>query len=513
MRKILIFSIIAVFFAVGMEAAAGDKKALPQASPAEDFYLSNYILGPGDRLEIRVYRNDDLDFTQQIDSSGMISYPLLGDLRVAGLTPNELKKKLTAGLSRFLKDPQVMINLTAYQSNIITVIGNVGSPGVISIDHQPKLLEVISRSGGFTSDADKANVIVVRKKQSESMVLRQNLKKALEGDVSQDIWLMKNDVVYVPSDMNKVTVLGEVSSPGTVELEKEVGEAPMTLVEVITKAGGFSSNADKSGVVLIRKSGAGRVDTQKYDVRKFLENGHSDQNASVGKGDIVFVPKLERKIVVMGEVTNPGSVEFDRKIHVVEVLSKCGGFTSNANKNNVVLIRKGKDAPQFLSMDIEKALENGEGSQNAMLEDGDIVYVPRDSKRVIVLGEVKTPGYYTFITPITLLDAIGKSGGLLDTADTEKIVLIRQGAVQLLNVKNILQQGDINQNITLNNGDLVYAPPSSIAQFETFLSHITKVFSSVTQIYAPVILWPQFVSGLKNESNSPTFSIPVGGSQ
>jgi protein involved in polysaccharide export with SLBB domain len=255
------------------------------------------------------------------------------------------------------------------------------------------------------------------------------------------------------------------------------------------------------------------VDTQKYDVRKFLENGHSDQNASVGKGDIVFVPKLERKIVVMGEVTNPGSVEFDRKIHVVEVLSKCGGFTSNANKNNVVLIRKGKDAPQFLSMDIEKALENGEGSQNAMLEDGDIVYVPRDSKRVIVLGEVKTPGYYTFITPITLLDAIGKSGGLLDTADTEKIVLIRQGAVQLLNVKNILQQGDINQNITLNNGDLVYAPPSSIAQFETFLSHITKVFSSVTQIYAPVILWPQFVSGLKNESNSPTFSIPVGGSQ
>ncbi|WP_028324523.1 SLBB domain-containing protein [Desulfatirhabdium butyrativorans] len=513
MRKILILSIVGMFLAIALAAAAGNKKAMPQGNPAEDFYLSNYILGPGDKLEIRVYRNDDLDFTQQIDSSGMISYPLLGDLHVAGLTPNELKKKLTIGLSKFLKDPQVMVNLTAYQSNIITVIGNVNSPGVISIDHQPKLLEVISRSGGFTSDADKANVIVVRKKQTESSVMKLNLKKALEGDASQDIWLVKNDVVYVPSDMNKVVVLGEVSSPGSVELEKEINEAPMTLVEVITKAGGFASNADKSGVVLIRKSGADRVDTRKYDVRKFLENGNLDQNAPVGKGDIVFVPKLERKIVVMGEVTNPGVVEFDRNMHVVEVLSKCGGFTSNANKNSIMLIRKSKDTPQFMSLDIEKALEKGEGNQNALLEDGDMVYVPRDSKRVIVLGEVKTPGYYTFVTSLTLVDAIGKSGGLLDTADTEKIVLVRQGATQVLNVKSILRNGDIAQNIALQNGDLIYAPPSSIAQFETFLSHITKVFSSVTQIYAPVILWPQFVSGLKNESNSPTFSIPVGGSQ
>jgi len=510
MRKTIVLSIIGAFIFTSTFSFAGDKNNAPVTGTAEDFNLSNYILGPGDKLEIKVYRNEELDFTQQIDSSGKIGYPLLGDLQVAGLTPFTLKKKLVNGLSKFFKDPQVMINVTAYQSNTITVIGNVNTTGVITINHQPKLLEIISRSGGFSSNADKTNVIVIRKRQSDSIVLKLNLKKALEGDNTQDILLMKNDIVYVPSDINKVIVLGEVTTPGTVVLDKEISEAPISLLEVITRAGGFGAKADRSGVVIIRKEDGDQTETKKYNIKKLLESGDLNQNVTVLKGDIVFVPKIEKRIVVMGEVTTPGTIVFETQLNIMELLSKSNGFTLNANKNNVLLIRNDKDNPQLISMDIEKALEQGDSSQNIVLQDGDIVYVPRDSKRVIVLGEVMTPGYQIYITPMTILDVISKSGGLLKTADEEKVIVVRQGAVRIINIKNILIKGDIDQNIILQNGDIVYAPMTNIAEFETVMHHVTNLFSSFTQIASPVVIWPQVKAAIQDKSNTTTVSIPLG---
>jgi len=473
----------------------------------DDLYLSDYILGPGDKLEIKVYRNDELEFTQQIDSSGKISYPLLGDLIVAGMTPYALRESIAKGLSKFLHDPQVMINLTAYQSNKITVIGNVKNTGVLSIDHQPKILEIISHSGGFNSNADRTNVLVIRKTENGSSILKLNLKKALEGDNSQNVLLIKNDIVYVPSDTNKLIVLGEVAAPGSVDLDKDFNDT-MSLLEVITKVGGFSVNADKSGVVLIRKEGE-QLELKKLNIKNALENGDLSQNIKVQKGDIVFIPKIEQRIIVIGEVTSPGSVPFDKPLNIMELLSKAGGFTQNANKNNVVVVRYDRDQPRFITIDIENALNVGDPNQNLLLQNGDIVYIPRDNKRVIVLGEVVTPAQHTFLAPMNIVDAISKSGGLLRTANEEKIIIVRQGAVKQINLNNIYQKGDIEQNIILQNGDIVYVPTTMIADVETVLRHITNIFSTITTVASPVILWPPFRDALTGKSDT-AISVPVG---
>lgn len=513
MRRLIALSIIVTFMFTGPYSAAGVTNTVAPPATSDDFNLSDYMLGPGDKLDIKVYRNDEFSCSQQIDSSGKITYPLLGDMQVAGMTAFSLRARIAKGLSKYLKDPQVIVTLTAYQSNNITIMGSVATQGVFPVVRQPTILEIISRAGGFSASADKTNVLVIRKQPGGSTVLNLNLKKALQGDKTQDILLVKGDMIYVPTDTNKVMVLGEVSSPGFVGLDKEMTDSPMSLLEVITKVGGFNANADRTVVTVIRKEDD-RMESKRYNVKQLLEKGDISQNTMVQKGDIIFVPKKEQKIIVMGEVTTAGPVAFDPPINIVELLARAGGLTANANKNNVVIIRNDDEGkPQLMAVDLQKALEEGDPAHNPELRNGDIVYVARDNKRVIVLGEVKTPGLLNYTVPLTVLDAISRAGGLSSTANESKIVVVRQGAVKVINLKDIIQKGDFQQNIVLQNEDIVYAPTTFIADVENVIGHINAIFSTLSTIASPMILWPQVKSAVQGGTTTTTISIPAGSSK
>lgn len=421
MRKIGILVIIATFLFSGTCFVPGLAMASPVPGTVETVNLSTYLLGPGDKLEIKVYRNDDLGVTLQIDTTGKISYPLLGDVQAAGMTVHALRDNLTKGLSKFLKDPQVMVYLNSFQSSKVTVLGGVSTPGSIPIDRPLTVLEVISRSGGFSSNADKLNVVVIRKLQvGGSTVLNINLKKALQGDDTQNIALIRDDVVYVPTDNNKVYVMGEVNSQGI--------------------------------------------------------------------------------------------VQFEPPFKMLELISKSGGFTANANKTEVLIIRNEGGESSVIPIDIQKSLENGDFTQNLTLQNGDIIYVQKDNKRVIVVGEVKTPGYYNYTsTPqLTVLEAIiGKAGGLTNNANSNKVVVMRKGAMKIINFKEIVAKGALEDNIALQNGDIVYVPTTFIADLENVLGHITTIFSSFSSVASPVILWPQVKSVIKGDQTNTTIIVPT----
>lgn len=425
MRKIVMLVIIAAFLLSGATySIAGSTKDLSSPGAAEAVNLSNYILGPGDKLEIKVYRNDELNSTLQIDTTGRISYPLLGDLQAAGMTVYALRDNIAKGLSKFLKDPQVMVYLNSFQSSKVTILGGVTTPGVISIDRPMTILEVISRAGGLSSSADKPNVVVIRKQQGVSTVLNLNLKRALQGDDTQNIALVRDDIVYVPTDINKV--------------------------------------------------------------------------------------------YVMGEINTQGPVQFEPPFKILELLSKAGGFTANANKTDILLIRNENGESRVMPLDLQKALENGDFTQNLMLQNGDIVYVQKDHKRVIVLGEVKTPGYYNYTSnpPLTLLEAvIGRAGGLTNNANAKKLVVMRKGSMKIINFKEIVEKGVLEDNIVLQNGDIVYLPTTFIADVENVLGHINTIFSSLTTVASPVVLWPSVKSAIKGTDSSSTIVLPTSTNQ
>jgi polysaccharide export outer membrane protein len=166
----------------------------------DELKVSEFILGAGDSIEISVYRHDDLKKNVQINSSGMISYPLIGDIRASGLGILQLKDNIRDGLSQYIVNPQVSVNLISIQSKKYSVLGEVNRPGVFSLENSINILEATSKAEGFTIDAKLKTVLLVRRGEKAPELYTVNLERLLEdGDFAQNVNLQNGDIVYVPA--------------------------------------------------------------------------------------------------------------------------------------------------------------------------------------------------------------------------------------------------------------------------------------------------------------------------
>lgn len=134
--------------------------ALSQASWSES---AHYKMGAGDLISISIYDEDDLSLEVRIGPSGRISYPLLGDVVVTGLSPKELESKLTVGLKGpYLIDPSVTVSIVEYRPFYVT--GEVKKPGSYAFHPGLTVDKAISISGGFTERASKGSIYVIHDK-------------------------------------------------------------------------------------------------------------------------------------------------------------------------------------------------------------------------------------------------------------------------------------------------------------------------------------------------------------
>ena len=164
--------------------------------------VNEYILGPGDKIEITVYRHNELNKTLLIGPSGRITYPLIGDIQVANLSIFTLRDKIKDGLSKYIISPQVGINISSAQSQKIFVLGEVNTPGIFTMDRPTHIIEAILNAGGFTQDAKQKNVLLIRGDLDNPELKCLNIRKLLKkGDTSQNISLQRGDIVYVPTSI------------------------------------------------------------------------------------------------------------------------------------------------------------------------------------------------------------------------------------------------------------------------------------------------------------------------
>lgn len=161
---------------------------------------TSYLLGPGDQIEITVFRHDELSKSVWLDPSGKILHPLAGEIEAAGLTIFALSEKIKERLSKYLVDPVVSVNVISAQNQTVAVLGEVNKPGFFPLNHPLTILEIISMSGGFTSKANQSAILLMRKGplgQADFKTLNLN-KTVQEMDLSSNIELQKGDIVYVP---------------------------------------------------------------------------------------------------------------------------------------------------------------------------------------------------------------------------------------------------------------------------------------------------------------------------
>jgi polysaccharide biosynthesis/export protein len=160
--------------------------------------IYRYILGPRDEITVNVWRNEDLRRTLQIDPSGNIQFPLVGEMKASGLTISQFRQAISLRLSKYLVDPQVDIIVSNLKNLKVYVLGEVRTPGTFEWRNGMFVWDALSQAGGFNTDADQENILLVRNENAKAVIRVLNIKSILKGEnLSQDIYLENGDVIYV----------------------------------------------------------------------------------------------------------------------------------------------------------------------------------------------------------------------------------------------------------------------------------------------------------------------------
>ena len=155
-----------------------------------------YAIGPADVLRIAVWKEPDLNVEATVRTDGMISFPLLGDVRAGGVTPDALATTLAKRLERFVEAPKVTVSVLQANSARFYVLGQVAKPGEFPLGSRSTVLQALALAGGFKEFAKPESIVIVREDQT---VLPVNYKRIAEGkDVSQNVVLQRGDTIVVP---------------------------------------------------------------------------------------------------------------------------------------------------------------------------------------------------------------------------------------------------------------------------------------------------------------------------
>ncbi len=238
-------------------------------------------LGPGDLIEVNVYNVPELASKVRVSNSGDVYLPLIDYVHVDGLTQEEaqtlIEKRLADG--GFVRSPHVTIFVDEAASQGVTVIGEVGKPGIYPDVSDHKLYEVISEAGGFNPSASR-KIAVIRRNQTEP--IRLDLPRNLADDLSGNIDIMPGDTITVPR-APIIYVVGDVGRPSGLLIDN----GSLTVLQALALAGGTNHTAKMSGARIIRKTPAGMTETTLH-LKQMLEAKTPD--VTLQADDILFVP-------------------------------------------------------------------------------------------------------------------------------------------------------------------------------------------------------------------------------
>lgn len=200
-------NLAAIILSLASMASFGQQKeaidpagAAPQMAAAlAESSSSSYIIGASDVLSVTVWREPTLSGSILVRPDGMITMPLLGDVRASGLSPLQLSDQVASKLKKFYQDPKVSVVVTQIHSKIVFLIGEVNKKGPVEMTPGMTLLEAISSAGGLTDFANAKRIYILRNQERGSQLrIPAKYKNALKGDSSANIPLKAGDTIVVP---------------------------------------------------------------------------------------------------------------------------------------------------------------------------------------------------------------------------------------------------------------------------------------------------------------------------
>lgn len=239
-----------------------------------------YRIGPGDILNIVVWNHPELELAAAgsnvansvpgsaevgngyiVSDDGLIQFPFVGVVKVAGLTEYDVRSMLTRRIAPYISDPQLTVRIQAYRHGRVYIDGEVRNPGLLTINDIPMTLpEAINRAGGFTPEADRSSVVLTRHGMATEISLPQLTRNGVNPS---QILLQSGDLLRVVNrDETKVFLLGDVFAPRAQPLH----DGQLSLAQALGEAGGVNpETANPRQVYVIRKGAEGKAEIYHLD--------------------------------------------------------------------------------------------------------------------------------------------------------------------------------------------------------------------------------------------------------
>ena len=388
---------------------------------------ANYVLGPGDELIIDVWGDSELNVRYTIAPDGHITVPGLGRIQLSGLNVKQAESKIRSEFSSIYSDlgsytPRTFLGVSVGNVRTIkvNVMGEVITPGTYTLSSFASAFHALYVSGGPNKIGSLRNIRIFR---SGDVIATVDLYEYLmRGNNTRDITLRDGDIVKVEPYGILAQVTGEVKRPMWYEMRPSE-----TLHDLLQFAGGFSGNAYKANVSLLRK-GSSEMEAYTLNEPEYAYFNLKDGD-QVAVGNIL--DQYSNMVEITGAVYRPGKYAIGDQIKTVrDLISIAQGITGDAYVHRALLYRQQDDLKQTMqSFDLDALMSSR--IADIPLQKNDRLHIPsifsiEDSLTVYVGGEVRAPGNYPYAENMHLEDVVLRAGGLRESASTAQIDVFRR---------------------------------------------------------------------------------------
>lgn len=395
---------------------------------------SNYIIGPGDVVEFLIYGVQQFSYSGKVNKNGAISIPNVGDVFVSGITFDALKAKLKQKLSSVYSTlnggSQLSITISNYRTILVTIIGAQQS-GNYRLSSMSSVFNALHVAGGPSDIGSYRKIELIR---NNKVIRTIDLYRFLtKGDQSDNISLLDNDMIRIPSYDARVVLEGAVKNPGIFEVVSHE-----KLADIIQYAAGLTENAYTNRILVKQKTST--------ELKITDLNSENYKNYVVQAGDVVTIEEIldryENRVQIQGAVYRPGaySLPANKTLTLIELLKKADGLKENAYLEKATLIRQREDfTKEYININLKSILD-GKSNDNYTLQKEDVflIYYNQDlldQFQVSIDGEVRKPGSYSYADGKTLYDLLLEADYFTNKA-AGKVSVYRKKVALDYNVNN-----------------------------------------------------------------------------
>lgn len=407
----------------------------------------DYRLGPGDAVILDIYGASQENQSLTVSPDGDITIEGFGPVQVSGLTVAQANAHLRSQLGQRYSSSQIRLTVGQTKTILVNVMGEVKTPGTYTLSAFSTAFNALYMAGGITDIGTLRNIKVYRNNRLISTI--DVYDYILNGKASGNVRLTDNDVIIVGAYDCLVNITGKIKRPMFYEMRTDE-----SLNSLLKYAGGFTSDAYRKSIRVVRKAGA------QYSVHTV--NEFDMGSFHVTDGDSVAVDSIVKRysnmVEVKGAVFRPGMFELGTNISTVKSLVEAAeGVTEDAFTAHAIMHRMKPDRSlEMKAVDLAGIMEGRVA--DIPLQNEDVLFIPsqeevRMKQTLTIHGEVQNPGIYKYAENETVEDFIMQAGGLTETASTVNVLVSRR----IFNPKATTKDSIIAQsfNFTLKDGFVI----------------------------------------------------------